>query len=90
MRYQSGLITDHAEYAKWRQRSTRKEKVEKKYISARFLKKEKKKKKKDWKGKERLTQLCVFGYKVGQTIFTAFHPPQSQTQQIHFVLTKKV
>lgn len=44
MRYQSGLITDHAEYAKWRQRSTRKEKVEKKYISARFLKKEKKKK----------------------------------------------
>lgn len=43
MRYRSGLITDHAEYAKWRQRSTRKERVEKKYISARFkIKKEKK------------------------------------------------
>lgn len=26
-------------------------------------------------GKKRVTQLCVFGYKVGRTIFTAFHPP---------------
>lgn len=31
-----------------------------------------------WKN-DRLTQLCVFGYKVGRTIFTAFHPPQNQT-----------
>lgn len=45
-------------------------------------------------GKKRLTQLCVFGYKVGWTIFTAFHPPiPNQTHKLIcflFVLTKKV
>lgn len=36
-------------------------------------------------GGKRLTQLCIFGYKVGRTIFTAFQPPE-QTPQILFVL----
>lgn len=29
--------------------------------------------------KKRLTQLCVFGYKVGRTIFHSFSSPPNQT-----------
>lgn len=39
--------------------------------------------------KRRLTQLCVFGYKVGQTIFTAFHPPTKPTNYLFFCFDKE-
>ena len=41
------------------------------------------------KKKKRLTQLCVFGYKVGQTIFTAFHPPTKPTNYFIFLFWQR-
>ena len=73
------MIIDHAEHAK--PKNIGKERVEKKYRECAF---------KNGKN-DRLTELCVFGYKVGRTIFTAFHPPKTKPPKFIsvFVLTKK-
>lgn len=70
MRYKSGLIIDHAEHAK------QGPKIYKRTGGGTecHLK------------LERLTQLCIFGSKVGLTIFTAFNP--NLTPKFHFLFVR--
>lgn len=87
MKCSSGLITDRSEYAKWRQKHKKGESREKKTCTSVHLKMGKEKK--------NLHSFCVFGYKVGRTIFTACDPPHptphppAKPSKIHFHSNKE-
>lgn len=69
MRYKSGLIIDHAQHAKRGPNIyKRTERGWTEYLHLKL---------------ERLTQLCIFGSKVGLNIFTAFNP--NLTLKFHFL-----